>query len=150
TLNLEKIQQYTNLAKMGQNPDIMVIACCDSRVAPELIFNTMPGEMFVVRNISNLVPPYCSDASYHSTSAALEYGVCILNVKQILILGHEDCGGINRALCSQKTAPHGEDFINKWLSLLQPLSKHLQNEPNITMCEKTIILEQDSLRQSIA
>jgi len=78
TLNLKNSKQYSSLAETGQNPDIMVIACCDSRVAPELIFNTMPGEIFVVRNISNLVPPYCPDSSYHSTSAALEYGVCNL------------------------------------------------------------------------
>ncbi len=150
TLNLKNSKRYSSLAETGQNPDIMVIACCDSRVAPELIFNTMPGEIFVVRNISNLVPPYCPDSSYHSTSAALEYGVCILNVKQILVLGHEDCGGITKVLCEEKATHQGEDFINKWLSLIKPLSAPLKNNVSLNISEKSIILEQSSLMQSIA
>lgn len=148
-LNLKNIERYTTLAETGQNPDIMIIACCDSRVAPEVIFNTMPGEIFVVRNISNLVPPYCPDSSYHSTSAALEYGVCILNVKQILVLGHEDCGGITKVLGKEKTTRQGEDFVNKWLSLIKPLSLPLKNNDNLNISEKSIILEQRSLMQSI-
>lgn len=149
TLNPKTTEHYTLLAQKGQNPDIMIIACCDSRVAPELIFNTMPGELFVVRNISNLVPPYCPDSSYHSTSAALEYGVCILNVKQILVLGHEDCGGINSALKDNKNLEHSSDFIDKWLSLLSPLSAPLKNKNNLNINEKSIILEQCSLMQSM-
>lgn len=149
TLTNQTIEHYTSLAQQGQSPDIMIIACCDSRVAPELIFNTSPGELFVVRNISNLVPPYCPDSEYHSTSAALEYGVCILNVKQILILGHEDCGGISSVLCENKDLKKKSDFIDKWLSLLNPLSVPLKNNNNLNLQEKSIILEQCSLMQSI-
>src|SRR6058998_2069322 len=86
--------RYHDLAERGQSPETMVIGCCDSRVSPEVIFDAGPGELFVVRNVANLVPPYAPDASYHGVSAALEYAVRVLRVQHIVVLGHARCGGI--------------------------------------------------------
>jgi carbonic anhydrase len=89
-------QRYQDLADRGQNPDTLVIACCDSRAAPEIIFDTRPGEIFVMRNVANLVPPYKPDGEYHATSAALEYAVQALKVKHIVVMGHGRCGASRR------------------------------------------------------
>lgn len=91
-------ERYRTLAELGQTPENMVIACCDSRVAPEKVFNAAPGEIFVVRNVANLVPPYKPDGEHHATSASLEYAVQALKVKHIIVLGHGRCGGIEAAL----------------------------------------------------
>ena len=88
-------ERYEQLAEQGQKPDTMIIACCDSRSAPEIIFDTAPGEIFVVRNVANIMPPYESDGDYHGTSAALEFAVQALRVKHIVIMGHGRCGGID-------------------------------------------------------
>jgi carbonic anhydrase len=108
--------RYRDLAEGGQSPETMVIGCCDSRVSPEVIFDARPGELFVVRNVANLVPPYSPDGAYHGVSAALEYAVQVLRVRHIVVLGHARCGGI-RAFADD--APGG-DFIGKWISLLAP------------------------------
>lgn len=91
-------QIYRRLAEEGQKPEIMVIGCCDSRAAPEIIFQTGPGDIFVTRNIANQVPPFQPDGHFHATSAALEYAVKGLKVKHIIVLGHGRCGGIQAAL----------------------------------------------------
>src|SRR5438270_12386233 len=92
--------RYRELSERGQSPEIMVIGCCDSRVSPEVIFNSGPGELFVVRNVANLVPPYQPGiGTFHGVSAALEFAVQVLRVKHIVVLGHAQCGGI-RALVS--------------------------------------------------
>src|SRR6201993_195965 len=83
--------RYRELAERGQAPEIMVIGCCDSRVSPEVIFDAGPGELFVVRNVANLVPPYAPDGAYHGVSAALEFAVGALRVKHIVVLGHAHC-----------------------------------------------------------
>src|SRR5215467_8169934 len=80
--------RYRELAERGQKPEIMVIGCCDSRVSPEVIFDAGPGELFVVRNVANLVPPYETGGQYHGVSAALEFAVAVLLVKHIVVLGH--------------------------------------------------------------
>src|SRR6516225_4476286 len=80
--------RYRELAERGQSPETMVIGCCDSRVSPEAVFDAGPGELFVVRNVANLVPPYAPDGSYHGVSAALEFAVGALRVKHIVVLGH--------------------------------------------------------------
>ena len=108
--------RYRDLAERGQAPATMVVGCCDSRVAPEAIFDAGPGELFVVRNVANLVPPYSPDGSYHGVSAALEYAVTVLRVQHIVVLGHARCGGIQ---AYANNAPPG-DFIGKWISLLAP------------------------------
>lgn len=102
------------LAYHGQNPEIMVVACCDSRVDPALILQCDPGDLFVARNVANIVPPFESDGMHHGTSAALEFGICYLNVKHLIILGHHQCGGINALLNSAEL--HQNDFITNWVS----------------------------------
>src|SRR6201994_5170963 len=86
--------RFRELSEKGQFPEVMVIGCCDSRVSPEVIFDASPGELFVVRNIANLVPVYQPDSAAHGVSAALEYAVNVLKVKHIVVLGHAQCGGI--------------------------------------------------------
>src|SRR5215468_12556211 len=93
--------RYRDLAEHGQSPEILVIGCCDSRVSPEVIFDARPGELFVVRNVANLVPPYAPDGTHHGVSAALEFAVGILLVKHIVVLGHAHCGGV-RAFAEDK------------------------------------------------
>ena len=99
--------RYRELAEQGQAPETMVVGCCDSRVAPEVIFDAGPGELFVVRNVANLVPPYSPDSNYHGVSAAVEYAVKVLKVRNIVVLGHARCGGIQ---AFADNAPPG-DFI---------------------------------------
>src|SRR6267378_990207 len=86
--------RYNELARAGQSPEVMVIGCCDSRVSPEVIFDARPGELFVVRNVANIIPPYSPDGTYHGVSAALEFAVGALRVKHIVVLGHACCGGV--------------------------------------------------------
>jgi carbonic anhydrase len=105
------------LAVKGQNPQTMVIACSDSRVDPALILQCDPGDLFIVRNVANIVPPCEKDASHHGVSAALEFGICYLNVKHLVILGHSQCGGIC-ALLDKKNLPQN-DFISHWVDVLK-------------------------------
>src|ERR1700745_3856000 len=111
--------RYHELSERGQSPEIMVIGCCDSRVSPEVIFDSGPGEMFVVRNVANLVPPYAPGASFQGVSSALEYAVQVLRVKHILLLGQGRCGGI-RAFAERPAPLSPGDFIGKWISLIAP------------------------------
>jgi len=111
--------RYRDLAEQGQSPKIMVIGCCDSRVSPEVIFDAGPGELFVVRNVANLVPPFSPDGTYHGVSAALEYAVQVLRVQHIVVLGHARCGGI-RAFAEQGEPLSPGDFIGKWMSMIAP------------------------------
>jgi carbonic anhydrase len=110
--------RYRELAERGQSPRTMVIGCCDSRVAPETIFDVGPGELFVVRNVGNLIPPYSPDAAYHGVSSALEYGAAVLKVQHIVVLGHARCGGV-QAFADGAAAG---DFIGRWMSLLTPVA----------------------------
>ena len=116
--------RYRDLAEHGQSPEILVIGCCDSRVSPEVIFDARPGELFVVRNVANLVPPYAPDGTYHGVSAALEYAVARLRVKHIVVLGHARCGGI-RAFAETGDPQGGGEFIGKWMSLIAPAAAAL-------------------------
>ena len=117
-------RRYENLAELGQHPEILLIGCCDSRVSPEVIFDAGPGEMFVIRNVANLVPPYEGDAkasSYHGTSAAIEFAVSALEVKHIVVLGHASCGGV-RAVFDCAEPLTRTDFIGKWMSQITPVA----------------------------
>lgn len=111
--------RYRELAEDGQSPEIMVIGCCDSRVSPEVIFDALPGELFVVRNVANLVPPYTPDGATRAVSAALEFAVQALKVKHIVVLGHARCGGI-RAFAEHGAPLSPGDFIGKWMELIAP------------------------------
>jgi carbonic anhydrase len=115
--------RYESLAER-QRPEIMVIGCCDSRVSPEAIFDASPGELFVVRNVANLVPPYAPDGEYHGTSAALEFAVQALKVRHIVVLGHARCGGI-RAFADEAEPLSPGDFIGKWTTLIAPAADRL-------------------------
>jgi carbonic anhydrase len=112
-LPLER-SRYQRLAAAGQRPDVMLIGCCDSRVAPEVIFDSHPGEIFVVRNVANLVPPYNPSGLTHGVSAALEFAVQILKVGHIVVMGHSHCGGI-RAFVEHRDRPDKGDFIDNWM-----------------------------------
>lgn len=111
--------RYRELARGGQSPQIMVIGCCDSRVSPEVIFDARPGELFVVRNVANIVPPYAPDGQAHGVSAALEFGVAALKVKHIVVLGHAHCGGV-KAFAEDAEPLSPGDFIGKWMRLMAP------------------------------
>src|SRR6476620_9828871 len=113
--------RYRDLSVKGQFPEVMVIGCCDSRVSPEVIFDVGPGELFVVRNIANLVPVYQPDGNAHGVLAALEYAVTVLKVKHIVVLGHAQCGGI-RAFVDKIEPLTPGDFIGKWMQMfIKPL-----------------------------
>ncbi|RCS23610.1 carbonic anhydrase [Phyllobacterium salinisoli] len=142
--------RYKELAEQGQTPETMVIACCDSRAAPEIIFDTRPGEIFVVRNVANLVPPYAPDGEYHSTSSALEFAVQSLKVKHIVVLGHGRCGGIKAALDSESVPLSPSDFIGKWMSLVAPAAETIAANTLMTSGERQTALERISIRYSIA
>jgi carbonic anhydrase len=114
--------RYRELAVRGQTPQTMVIGCCDSRVSPEVIFDVGPGELFVVRNVGNLIPPYGPDNTYHGVSSALEYGAAVLGVQHIVVLGHARCGGV-RAFAEDAA---GGEFIGKWISLLEPVASVIE------------------------
>lgn len=117
--------RYQSLAETGQRPEIMVIGCVDSRVSPEVIFDAAPGELLVVRNVANLVPPYEPGRdSQHGTSAALEFGVQALRVKHIVVLGHAFCGGISAFANDQEPLSPG-DFIGRWMSQIAPAAERL-------------------------
>jgi carbonic anhydrase len=117
--------RYRALAREGQAPETMVIACCDSRAAPESISDAGPGELFVVRNVANLVPPYAPDGEFHSTSAALEFAVQSLKIRNIVVMGHGRCGGIGAALNASATPLSPGDFIGKWMDLIAPAARRL-------------------------
>jgi len=114
--------RYRELAERGQRPEIMVIGCCDSRVSPEAIFDSHPGELFVVRNVANIVPPFAPDGQAHGVSAALEFGVGALHVKHIVVLGHAHCGGV-KAFAEDAEPLSPGDFIGKWMKLMAPAAE---------------------------
>jgi carbonic anhydrase len=142
--------RYKSLAREGQSPETMVIACCDSRAAPETIFDSGPGELFVVRNVANLVPPYTPDGEFHSTSAALEFAVQALKVKNIIVMGHGRCGGIRSALDPNAAPLSPGDFIGKWMSLVAPAAETVTGNTMMTQTERQTALERISIRYSIA
>src|SRR6185312_9099004 len=109
---------YEELATYGQKPDTMVISCCDSRVDPETIFSAMPGELFVVRNVANLVPPYETGGKFHGVSTAIEYAVMNLRIKHLIVMGHSGCGGVKAALDQSAAIQTAAQFISRWLSML--------------------------------
>ena len=119
-----ELSRYKKLAETGQKPEVMVICCCDSRVSPEVIFDAHPGEIFVVRNVANLVPPYSPSGLTHGVSAALEFAVQILQVKYIVVMGHTHCGGV-RAFIEHRDRPTVGDFIDNWMSLIEPTARRV-------------------------
>ena len=130
---------YSSLVENGQSPDALVIACSDSRVDPAIITKAEPGQLFVVRNVANLVAPYQSDNPNTGTSAAIEFAVRDLKVSHIIILGHTHCGGINR-LCNRTGEKEPREFIDSWMSIVEnDITFDLQGEELLRNVEKQVI-----------
>lgn len=140
--------RYRELAHSGQSPQVMVIGCCDSRCSPEVIFNARPGELFVVRNIANLVPPYAPDAQAHGVSAALEFGVMALKVRHIVVLGHAQCGGI-KAFAEDAEPLTPGDFIGNWMKLMAPAAAKVGPRGSRSMADYLTLLEQENVALSL-
>jgi carbonic anhydrase len=122
--------------------------CCDSRVSPEVIFDARPGELFVVRNVANLVPVYQPDSGAHGVSAALEYAVSVLKVKHIVVLGHAQCGGIRAFI--DKTAPLSPgDFIGKWMAMFIKPGEQVERRDHETMQDFTVRIEKAAVFRSL-
>jgi len=141
---------YRRLGDAGQSPKVMVIGCSDSRVDPASIFDAKPGEVFVVRNVANLVPPYASHGDHHGTSAALEYAVTVLQVEHIVVMGHSQCGGVAAFIDGLDEQRHDHEFIHKWTSIMDPLGAEvLQRAGSETPEELQRFCECASVRQSL-
>lgn len=137
--------QFNNLVQYGQTPSTLIVACCDSRVDPALILDCAPGDLFVIRNVANLVPPSENQGQYHGTSAALEFGVRNLKVQHIIVLGHAQCGGIHALL--EGGVSQDESFIAEWMGIAEAarvqVEKEFTNEDSKTRhraCEQRAIL----------
>jgi carbonic anhydrase len=141
-------ERYAHLAEAGQRPHTLVVACSDSRSAPEAIFDAGPGELFVVRNVAGLVPVFAPDARPHGVSAALEYGVVALRVDSIVMLGHGRCGGIAAAL--EPAGPlTATAFVGAWTAGLRQLAATLGLPPGAAPAERRLALERRAIEQSI-
>jgi carbonic anhydrase len=140
--------RYRELSERGQSPAVMVIGCCDSRVSPEVIFDAGPGELFVVRNVANLVPVYQPDGGAHGVSAALEYAVSVLHVRHIVVLGHAQCGGIRAFIDNIEPLSPG-DFIGRWMSMFIKPGEKVEQRDQETMQDFTIRIEKAAVFRSL-
>src|SRR5215470_311893 len=140
--------RYRELSVIGQSPEVMVIGCCDSRVSPEAIFDAGPGELFVMRNIANLVPTYQPDENAHGVSAALEYAVTVLRVKHIVVLGHAQCGGI-RAFIDKIEPISPGDFIGKWMAMFIKPGEVVEQRAHETMQDFVTRIEKAAVFRSL-
>jgi carbonic anhydrase len=139
-----ELSRYEKLAETGQQPEVMVICCCDSRVSPEVIFDAHPGELFVVRNVANLVPPYSPSGFTHGVSAALEFAVQNLKVRYIMVMGHSHCGGV-RAFVEHRGRTDPGDFIDNWMSLIEPAAQSLEDGKGLSRADYLAQLERGSV-----
>jgi carbonic anhydrase len=134
---------HRKLAERGQSPKTLIIACADSRVDPATIFNAGPGELFVVRNVANLAPPFEEAPGFHGVSAAIEFAVAILKVETVLVLGHAQCGGVAAALEDRARNPHS--FIDAWISLLDRAKERVSPDEH----DRQSALEHESIRVTL-
>jgi carbonic anhydrase len=142
--------QYEKLAQQGQTPDVMVVSCCDSRVDPETIFSAMPGELFVVRNVANLVPPFETQGKYHGVSAALEFAALNLRVRHIVVMGHSGCGGVRASLDSETLRQTEAAFVTNWMSMLDGARERvLAANPRASAAELRRALEREGIKTSL-
>lgn len=132
----------------GQSPRICLVSCCDSRVDPATVFDTHPGDLFVIRNVANLVPPYEEEGLFHSTSAALEFAVTGLMVQHIVVLGHANCGGI-RALMDKGPNDGSNSFIDRWMSIAEPVRQALNSMPDVSREERYASCERHAIAHSL-
>ena len=141
---------FTDLVRQGQRPKVLMVACSDARVDPALVLNCEPGDLFVVRNVANLVPPYEEDFSYHGTSAALEFGVCVLGIRHIILFGHTQCGGIQALLEGSCDPQNPNSFLAKWMEIAKLAREALQKSPDgLDFDQKTFLCGQHSLKNSL-
>ncbi len=137
----ERRREYEALAEEGQRPRTLVVACVDSRVDPAIIFDARPGEILTVRNVANLVPPYSPDKNYHGTSAALEFGVRVLEVRDLVVLGHGLCGGVKALL--EGAPENARDFVGPWMSIAEMarwrVMSPMPNEERQRRCEYEVV-----------
>ena len=140
--------RYRELSERGQSPAVMVIGCCDSRVSPEVIFDAGPGELFVVRNVANLVPVFQPDGGAHGVSAALEYAVQVLRVKHIVVLGHAQCGGI-RAFVDDIDPLSPGDFIGRWMAMFIKPGEQVGQREHETRQDFTTRIEKAAVFRSL-
>jgi carbonic anhydrase len=119
--------RFEELSRLGQKPRALVIACSDSRTDPQMVFNAAPGELFVVRNVANLVPPYLPDGEPHGVSSAVEFAVRTLHVRDIVVMGHAMCGGIKALL--DGTPPELSDFVGPWVRIAEPARARAMQVP---------------------
>src|SRR3990167_644732 len=148
----EESTLYKELVEHGQKPKTMLIACSDSRVDPEMVFNCLPGELFVIRNVANLVPPCEKNDTYHGVSAALEFGTCFLEVENIIVFGHTRCGGIQALLENSNKVVEKKlySFISKWMELARPAyEKVIAKYGQLPLNEKVTLCEQYALINSL-
>jgi len=136
--------RFEELSRLGQNPRALVIACSDSRTDPQMVFNAAPGELFVVRNIANLAPPYGPDEKPHGISAAIEFAVRALRVREIVIMGHAMCGGI-QALLNGAPA-EVSDFVGQWVRIAEPARQRAMAAP---AQRRQDVCEHESVRLSL-
>src|SRR5271169_598578 len=146
---LPNAERYEELATHGHTPETLIISCSDSRVDPETIFGARPGELFVVRNVANLVPPY-ETGKFHGVSSAVEFAVLILHVKHLIVVGHSGCGGVKAALDQSAAIQTEAHFISRWMSMLDSarlrvLASH-QMRPH---AEKQRALEKEGVKTAI-
>jgi carbonic anhydrase len=139
-------QRWEELAE-GQEPPVMIIGCCDSRVDPATIFDTRPGQAFILRNVANLVPPYETGGGLHGASAAIEFGVTSLNVAHIVVVGHGACGGISAAL-NETDRDGGHSFIDQWISIIDVPRTRILSDTMIV--DKQLALELEAVKLSMA
>jgi carbonic anhydrase len=145
------LERYRRLAAEGQSPKVMIIGCCDSRVDPAAIFDAGPGELFVTRNVANIVPPYQPDRGHHGTSAAIEFAVGTLGVEHILVLGHGACGGIKALLegIGDNGAEDGR-LIARWMSIAAPVCDRVRAaHPDAPPAVLQEVLEKAAVVQSL-
>ena len=140
--------RFRALAESGQKPAVMVIGCCDSRCSPEVIFDAGPGELFVVRNVGNIVPPYAPDERAHGVSAALEFAVAALKVAHIVVLGHAHCGGV-KAYAEDAEPLSPGDFIGHWMRCMAPAMEKVGPRGALSPAEYLTRLEQANVVNSL-
>jgi len=146
---MEQPELYDRLVKHGQSPRVLVIACSDSRVDPALITDANPGDMFVVRNVANVVPPFVDDGKTHGTSAAIEFSVKHLQVPHIVVMGHSRCGGI-RALMEGRHSAETHGFIDPWMNVMVPArDRVMRTNPDVDLDKQCSLCEREAVGVSL-
>lgn len=141
---------FEDLVRLGQRPKILMVACSDSRVDPALVLNSQPGDLFMIRNVANLIPPFEDDQAYHGTSAALEFGVCVLGIHHVILFGHTQCGGIQSLFDTAPHTPRLKSFVSKWMELARPAHQAaLDFHGDQSLEEKVTLCGQYSLINSL-